>query len=203
MNAKAFRSALLSILLILTLHAVPQASYAAVLQVDANGFLTGATGVDVGGSIYDVTFNAGTCIPVYTGCNVTVDHIFPTATDAVTASQALLDQVFVDGSAGNFDSSPWMTRGCGPSSVTYCEAAAPYALSGLGNLAVAVAHNHQSNNGDLAVATLASPLSYSGSSNYVTWAVWTPSAPVPVPASVLLLLSGCAGIFGFGRVRTA
>lgn len=35
------------------------------LIIDGGGQLTGATGVDVGGTLYDVTFMDGTCIAMF------------------------------------------------------------------------------------------------------------------------------------------
>jgi hypothetical protein len=60
----------------------------------------------VDGSLYDVEFSAGTCIEMYNGCDEVSDFPFQTLASAVLASHALLDQVFLDGPAGNFDSDP-------------------------------------------------------------------------------------------------
>lgn len=87
---------------------------AAVLLVDGNGELTGANGVDVGGTLYDVRFVDGTCSSVFSGCDSDSDFTFATTADAFVASRALLDQVLLDGIAGNFDTIPSLTVGCEP-----------------------------------------------------------------------------------------
>lgn len=64
------------------------------LQVNSSGVVTGATGVNVAGSLYDVNFVDGTCASVFGTCD-SAHFAFTTDTSAVNASQALLDQVFV------------------------------------------------------------------------------------------------------------
>jgi hypothetical protein len=76
----------------------------------AGGQLMGATGVIVDGSSYNVAFLDGTCIALYDGCDDASDFTFQTAAAATLASQALLDQVFLDG-IGLFDSNPALTNG--------------------------------------------------------------------------------------------
>ena len=76
-----------------------------------DGELQGASGVDVGGVLFDVSFLDGTCISVFDGCDDVSDFTFQSQADAALAGQALLDQVFVDGAQGNFDSQPELTRG--------------------------------------------------------------------------------------------
>jgi hypothetical protein len=97
-------STLAALILTLALACAPGVS-AATLTV-TGGILTGATNVDVGGSFYDVVFVDGTCAAVFNGCDDPTDFIFPTSATAVAASQALIDQVFLDGPLGQFDSNP-------------------------------------------------------------------------------------------------
>lgn len=94
-------------------------SFAATLIVDGSGQLRGAAGVDVGGTLYDVTFREGTCTALFDGCDDPSDFTFTTLTDAQAASQALLNQVFIDGPAGNFVS-PSLTFGISPLSARMC-----------------------------------------------------------------------------------
>ncbi|MBL3591493.1 MAG: hypothetical protein JMN24_17165 [gamma proteobacterium endosymbiont of Lamellibrachia anaximandri] len=76
-------------------------SQAAVTQVDGSGVITGATGVLVSGSLYDVEFVTGTCLTVFINCTESNhDFTFSTASDAAAASQALFDQVFPANSVG-------------------------------------------------------------------------------------------------------
>lgn len=100
-----------------------QASATPTLLVDSNGLLIGANNVDVGGVIYNVTFADGSCNSLFNGCTSTA-FAFHTPSDASLAAQALLDQVFIDGPAGQFDSHPEKTLGC--SSVDQCATIIPY-----------------------------------------------------------------------------
>jgi hypothetical protein len=83
---------------------------AATLNV-VGGQLLGASDVDVGGTLYNVEFIKDSCIALYDGCDSPDDFIFNTASEALLASQALLDQVFIDGVSGDFDSRPPTNRG--------------------------------------------------------------------------------------------
>jgi len=72
-----------------------------ILEVDATGKLTGATGVDVDGSLFDVVFLDDTCRDLFDGCDDPSDFVFQTSVEALTASIALLEQVFVDSIFGD------------------------------------------------------------------------------------------------------
>lgn len=89
------------------------------------GRLVGASNVDVGGALYDVAFMGGTCIALYSGCDAASDFPFPTGALAQAASQALLDQVLIDGPAGSFDSDPSLISGCA-SGDAVCEIVTPF-----------------------------------------------------------------------------
>ncbi len=77
-----------------------------------NGLLHGAQEIQVGNQLLDVSFQEGTCIGLFSGCDETSDFFFSDITTAHDANLALLDQVFVDGSAGLFDSIQTLTFGC-------------------------------------------------------------------------------------------
>jgi hypothetical protein len=87
----------------------------------------GASGVDVGGTFYDVQFLDGTCIDLYNGCDDVSDFTFQTQAAAILAAQALLDQVILDGGVGQFDSQPGLTFGC-ISLAVFCDVLTPYAF---------------------------------------------------------------------------
>ena len=76
----------------------------------------GASGVDVGGTLYNVEFLDGTCVDLYNGCDEASDFTFTTQAEARQANQALLDQVFLYGVLGDFDSNSGLTAHCGGSS---------------------------------------------------------------------------------------
>lgn len=77
----------------------------------STGKLTGAAGVVVGGVLYDVEFLDGTCAAVFLGCDV-AHFTFRSRDAAISASQALFDQVLLDVGTDLFDSDPTRTRGC-------------------------------------------------------------------------------------------
>jgi hypothetical protein len=64
---------------------------------------------------YDVEFVLGACGDLFGGCDSVSDFDFQNQTDAAAAAQALLDQVFINSSAGAFDSDPALTKYCSSS----------------------------------------------------------------------------------------
>jgi len=108
------------------------AEASAILIVDSNGILQGATGVTVGGALYDVELLNGSCPALFSGCDDASDFQFQTSGAATLAAQALLDQVFLDGPLGTFDSSPEMNSGCWPqppSPEAVCEIYVPFQVA--------------------------------------------------------------------------
>jgi hypothetical protein len=83
-----------------------------LLQVNGSGQLTGALGVNVGGTLYDVAFMEGTCVAVFSGCDQVSDFTFQTQAGAALASAALLSTVFLDVPPNFFDSVMTSTVGC-------------------------------------------------------------------------------------------
>jgi hypothetical protein len=104
---------------------LPGPSNAATLDV-VGGQLVGAFDVNVGGTLYDVEFVDGTCVAFYSGCDELSDFTFQTQATADMASQALLDQVFLDGGLGNFDTDPTLTSGC--TDPSQCDVITPYEM---------------------------------------------------------------------------
>ena len=144
----------------------------------------GPTGVNVGGTLYDVEFVDGTCVALFTGCDQPSDFTFTTAADADVASQALLDQVLLDTGVGAFDSNPALTFGCSNSIICFVDT--PYHVLFLVDFRSAV--NYPS--GPDGLGGLNWPAT--GDTTDLTLDViarWTPSAdvaPVPEPASLTL-----------------
>ena len=179
---------------------------AATLNV-VGGQLMGASGVNVGGTLYDVAFADGTCIDLFNGCDDVSDFTFQTLESAILASQALLDQVFLDTISGNFDSTPHTTNGCEPSSVYghcfgfspfgpppveggYAPLAtvqnAPFPLSCIGGSC-----NDAVNSA--AGGVFADNPSLTDSPAY-TFVIWSAPAPIPEPNTALLLSLGLVGL---------
>ena len=104
------------------------------LITDESGQLIGANAVMILGELYDVEFLDGSCVEVFSGCDELTDITF-LRDEAVTAAQALLDQVFV----GQFDNDPELTRGC--TSTETCRVQIPRWINEDGSAPVAIAIN--------------------------------------------------------------
>ena len=169
----------------------------ATLVVNGGGELTGATDVAVLGSVYNVEFVDGTCFSLFNGCDAVSDFDFITEADARSASQALLDQVFL----GQFDDDPSLTRGI--SSAFSGRAITPYGFFPSGPARAAASENALVEAGDFVFIGSISIFGDTSDSSPATWARWTFTGDiipaVPLPAGGLLLLSGLAGLAAHKR----
>lgn len=185
MNALAFVARPLAFL---TLSAVlAGAAQAGVVRTVSGFTLTGATGVEVGGVLYDVSFEDGTCVALFSGCDEASDFAFTTQAKAEAASAALLVQVLLD----SFDSFPAQTLGCGDPD--RCRIITPYEYdTSRGRYFSAIAVNLASVDDDY--TDISSGLAGLGTTDdtYFTWAIWRRAAAVPEPSSLALL--GVAGV---------
>ena len=150
----------------------------------------------------------GTCIALFNGCDDVSDFTFQMEASAILASQALLNQVFLDGVLGNFDSSPELMAGC--ENTGRCISATPYGfniLSAASPVLGATSHNWSPDfsNGVDSVLTFATDGAFdtgnTSSGSDLHWVSWSPSPPVPqaVPMSrassaALFLALGLTGL---------
>jgi hypothetical protein len=178
----------LCFLLMLTLR-LGAATAAPTLQV-TGGVLSGAQGVEVNGSFFDVAFRDGTCVAIFSGCDSPSDFAFVTSALANAASRALLDQVFLDGALGQFDSRPSLIAGCADNTGQgFCAVFTPVDF-GVNN---SVAQNSSLESSDQVRGAFTLPGENLLIYDTVVYAVWTPHAPaVSEPPTLLLVLGGGA-----------
>jgi hypothetical protein len=187
---------------------------APVLQVNGDGQLTGAQGVQVAGSLYDVAFVDGQCRDAVLGyfgdtpqCEIFFTRFaFNTPALAIAASQALLDQVFIDGlvvmARYDFDTDPALTAGC---EGDRCSVFSPYAVKlwvGYDDMRLPKIYyevqlafaTNQAQGADAVTALLRRNAADTtvGVPDQV-WARWKPAAAVAEPSTLALLMAGLAG----------
>jgi hypothetical protein len=192
-SRKILRILGLVVLLVNTAGTFAQA--ATTLVIDRSGMLTGAKNVLVGNSLYDVLFDDGNYSAIF---SYRTNVIFNSAM-AKSASQALLDTVFLDSSAGLFDSHPGLIRGCYYDYL--CEVLTPLfpavvtrvSPTGTPSISVWGARNYQLAYGssgyadvdiDYVVSSDMFTLTSTGGASTGVWALWSPAAVVPLPATL-------------------
>ncbi len=183
-------------------------SNGATLNV-SNGTLMGASGVNVNGQLYDVQFVDGTCIELYNGCDDYSDFPFgnPTnnATTLIAAMNALLEQVVIDSSLGNFDSNPNLINGC--TNENTCNINTLLFFSGSTEFMGGSSARNSSNEFNDFVTSgsiffNSNPnLALPPGNDLSVFAVWHQTTVVPVPSAIWLFSSGLIGLISFSRKK--
>ena len=178
----------------------------ATLNVSNDGVLLGASGVDVGGTLYDVVFADGSCIQIFSGCDTISDLDFSDQASATDAAQALLDQVFVDTVEGAYDSGLAPIFGCGNTSI--CNTFIPFNLVSVFGAPIfnyASSNNTRlESNDSITIEAISGQLTFTDHSfrDDNNFALFTTASPVPVPAAVWLFGTALIGLVGFGKRKS-
>lgn len=178
---------------------------AAVHLLNSTGALIGAKGVNVAGTLYDVTFEDGTCESIFSGCDAASDFAFNNAADATAAAAALLDQVFIDLGVNRFedlrfDLRPGLTYGC-TSTSSICLTYIPFELGSPTTATARTVYNWTFDDWDSIELR-----SIDRAKDFSTWGLETYAkfqlAATPVPEPTSMVLFGVALIsMAFARRR--
>ena len=181
------------LLVALTLTALPSATPASAQSFTTNGSgqYTGVTGLNVGGTSYDVTFVDGSCNALFSNCT-TFDLDIDGAGLAADALLAAIE------SNADLNSNPQKTFGCSLS--TSCTIFIPFEFFGSAD-AFSVTNWASSPDSD---SPDIPPLGATDTTNdrFSVWARFAPAA-VPEPGSWLMMLLGFFGIGASLRRRKA
>jgi len=167
----------------LTVALSTNAVAAVVLVTDNNGTLMGASGVNVGGTLYDVTFGDGFLDASAITAFIDIDG-------AYAASQALLDQVLL----GVYDDISLPTNGC---DLVDCIVITAYRVQE-NRADYVAAFNYEAffDNNEGVADGISVMNDDTTQHNYVTIARWAPVAAVPEPETYAMFLAGL-GLLGF------
>ena len=193
----------ITIMFVIILSAwAPSAKATLMLDIE-NGILMGANNVDVDNVLYDVKFVDNTCAFAHGTCTDN-SFVFQTQITAGEASNALLQQVLVNTSEGQFGSNIALINGISDpnlntilTAIEVLDVGFPNErgfMSGIQRYSVNSKTDYKIGSGTLNEH----PTTLFGGSN--VWAVWSVAASVPEPGTFMLLVLGVAGL-SFSRYK--
>jgi len=171
-------------------------SHAALIVVSDE--LVGATDIVISGlGTYDVSFQDGSCANIFSGCDSLSDFSFDSYEQVHAASQALLEQIFIDTTLGQFDSNPELIAGC--EDFDKCIALIPYKLDIDWVFSKNIINSKNEADDRLYYTTnLGRDQSVVDRSN-TTFAVFTKVIKVTSPATAWLFLTASIGLISLNR----
>jgi hypothetical protein len=155
------------------------------------------TNLQVGAEFYDVKFLAGSCVLAFDGCNDLEDIAFP-GSGALSESMIALSAVLNTG----FSFPAFRPNGCSDENDS-CLILTPSSLDRIGSIFIPdirLTWDSLNNRWFYGSGAFIPSLEY----NRISFAVWSPSAPispVPLPAGGLLLSSGLLGLWALRRQK--
>ncbi|MEM1361005.1 MAG: VPLPA-CTERM sorting domain-containing protein [Pseudomonadota bacterium] len=148
----------------------------------------GVEGLVVGGKIYNVSFIAGTCQDLFPPCDSVSNFPFAAGDPSQKAAMALANAI----DTSSFRNTPTDFMGCESSGIFGCSIATPngFQPAGITGFGANVLPQGPVESFDGRFFTKDA----GESTTFVTFATWELVAPIPLPATVVFLITGLSGL---------